>query len=121
MVTYCDGNIMRTEYLDHLPEDWLPAARVFSALGDATRQKILLLFEPGEALSIKEISSAFSLGRSTVVHHLSVLEEAGILSVRRQGRQALYTIVYNTILASLERLRLYIESDLNILSGNTAI
>lgn len=112
---------MRTEYLNRFPEDWKPAARVFSALGDATRQQILLLFEPGEELSIKDISSMFSLGRSTVVHHLSVLEEAGVLCVRRQGREALYSIMYGRVLDSLERLRLFIESDMNMLSGDTAI
>ena len=106
---------MRTEYINSLPEDWLPTALVFSALGDTTRQQILLLFEPGEELSIKAISSMFPLGRSTIVHHLSVLEEANILSVRRQGRQALYSIRYDTVLMSLERLRLFIESDLKIL------
>lgn len=110
---------MRTEYLNLFPEDWKPAARVFSALGDTTRQQILLLFEPGEELSIKDISSMFSLGRSTIVHHLSVLEEAGVLSVRRQGREALYSIRYELVLDSLERLRLFIESDMNMLPGGT--
>lgn len=110
---------MRTEYLNMFPKDWKPAARVFSALGDTTRQQILLLFEPGEELSIKDISSMFSLGRSTIVHHLSVLEEAGVLSTRRKGREALYSIMYERVLDSLERLRLFIESDMNMLSGNT--
>lgn len=108
---------MRTGYLDRFPDEWKPAARVFSALGDTTRQQILLLFEPGEELSIKDISSVFLLGRSTIVHHLSVLEEAGILSVRRQGRQALYSIVHKVVLDSLEQLRLFIENDLDILAG----
>ena len=110
---------MRTEYINAFPKDWEPAARVFSSLGDTTRQQILLLFEPGEELSIKDVSSVFSLGRSTIVHHLSVLEGAGVLSVRRQGRMALYSIVYERILDSLERLRLFIESDMNMLFGNT--
>jgi len=110
---------MRTEYLDHLVQDWRPTALVFSALGDKTRQKILLLFEPGEELSIKDISSKFTLGRSTIVHHLSVLEEAGILSVRKLGRHTLYSIVYETILESLEKLRLFIESDLNMISNKS--
>lgn len=111
---------MRTEYLHALPEDWQPTALVFSALGDVTRQRILLLFEPGEALSIKAIASVFPLGRSTVVHHLAVLEKAGILSVRRQGREALYSIRYGTILESLEKLRLFIEHDLDKLSDKTS-
>ncbi|MDL2283579.1 metalloregulator ArsR/SmtB family transcription factor [Oxalobacter sp. OttesenSCG-928-P03] len=111
---------MRTEYINRLPEDWLPTARVFSALGEATRQQILLLFEPGEELSIKDISAMFSMGRSTIVHHLSVLQEAGIVAVRRQGRQALYSICYEPLLESLEKLRLYIESDLDILTEKNA-
>lgn len=108
---------MRIEYLEAFPEDWRQTAQVFSALGDATRQKILLLFQPGEELSIKDISSVFSLGRSTIVHHLSVLQESGVLSVRKQGRLALYSIVYDVILESLEKLRLFIEDDLKILSS----
>ena len=47
---------MRTTYLTTLPEHWQPVAAVFAAMGDATRQRILLLFEPGEELSIKEIA-----------------------------------------------------------------
>ena len=107
---------MRTEHLDRFPEDWQPVAQVFSALGDTTRQNILLLFEPGEELSIKTIASMFALGRSTIVHHLSILEEAEILSVRRTGRQTLYSIRYDQMLGSLEKLRLYIEADLNTLA-----
>ncbi len=110
---------MRTEYLDNLSQEWRETALVFSALGDITRQKILLLFEPGEELSIKDILSKFDLGRSTIVHHLSVLEEAGILLGRKQGRRTLYVIVYETILESLEKLRLFIESDLKIISSES--
>ena len=43
---------MNTQYLQTLPDDWEAVARVFSALGDATRQKILLLFEPGASISL---------------------------------------------------------------------
>ena len=35
---------MRTQYLKSLPEHWQPVAAVYAALGDETRQKILLLF-----------------------------------------------------------------------------
>ena len=102
---------MRTTYLAALPDHWQPIAAVFAAMGDATRQRILLLFEPGEELSIKDIAAAFDFGRSTIVHHLAVLEKAGILSVRREGRQALYSVCHNIVLDSLEKLRLFIEED----------
>ena len=50
-------------------------------MGDTTRQRILLLFEPGEELSIKDIAAMFDYGRSTIVHHLAVLEKAGVLAM----------------------------------------
>ncbi|NCB23474.1 MAG: ArsR family transcriptional regulator [Deltaproteobacteria bacterium] len=61
---------------------------------------------------IKDIAAAFDFGRSTIVHHLAVLEKAGILSVRREGRQALYSVCHDIVLDSLEKLRLFIEEDL---------
>lgn len=103
---------MKKEYLENLPEHWLPIAEIFSALGDATRQRILLLFEPGEELSIKEIAEQFHLGRTTIVHHLAVLEKAGVLSVRRAGKLALYRTRPEAVLEAIERLRVYIVEDL---------
>ena len=59
---------MRTTYLNTLPEHWQPVAAVFAAMGDTTRQSILLLFEPGEELSIKDIAAAFDF--DTVAAHI---------------------------------------------------
>ena len=104
---------MRTQYITELPPDWQPEARIFAALGDETRQKILLLFEPGDELSIKDIAAQFPLGRTTITHHLGVLEKAGILTVRREGRLALYAMSHATVLDALEKLRLFIVHDLD--------
>jgi DNA-binding transcriptional ArsR family regulator len=103
---------MRTQYLLDYPEHWKPIAAVFSALGDETRQKILLLFVHGEELSIKDIAACFPLGRTTVVHHLKKLESAGILTARRQRGFALYSIHPAVILDALEKLRLFIDEEL---------
>lgn len=102
---------MKTLYLSTLPPHWQPIAAIFSALGDETRQRILLLLEEGEELSIKDIASQFDLGRTTVVHHLAALEKAGILTVRRAGKLALYSAQPGIILDALEKLRLYIEEE----------
>lgn len=103
---------MKTEYIEKLPEHWQPIAEIFSALGDANRQRILLLFEPEEELSIKEIAEQFHLGRTTIVHHLAALERAGILSMRREGKLALYSARPEIILEAIEKLRVYIVEDL---------
>jgi DNA-binding transcriptional ArsR family regulator len=102
---------MKAQYRSSLPPHWQPVAAIFAALGDETRQRILLLFEEGEELSIKDIASQFDLGRTTVVHHLAVLEKAHILAVRRAGKLALYSARPGVILDALESLHLYIEEE----------
>jgi DNA-binding transcriptional ArsR family regulator len=104
---------MRTQYLKGLPEHWKPIAAVFAALGDETRQKILFLFEPGEELSIKDVAACFAFGRTTIVHHLGILEKAGILTARRLGRLSLYSLRHRTVLDALEKLRLFIADDMH--------
>ena len=99
---------MKTEYIDTLPEDWQPTAQVFAAMGDATRQKILLLFGPDEELSIKDIADIFPLSRTAIVHHLLVLERAGVLESRREGKAALYSLREDKVLEAVDRLRTYI-------------
>lgn len=99
---------MRITYLTALPVEWRPAAAVFAALGDAVRQKILLLFEPGEELSIKDIVDVFPLSRTAIVHHLNVLERAGVLHSRRLGKSALYSVQPAIVLEALNGLRQYI-------------
>lgn len=99
---------MRHHYIESLPAEWQPFAAVFAALGDPLRQKILLLFEPGEELSIKAVAGLFPQSRTTIVHHLTVLERSGILAVRRRGKEALYSVRPKTVLEALENLRLYI-------------
>lgn len=64
---------MNTHYLNGLPQEWTAIAEVFSALGDGTRQTILLLFEPGESIELKTFVDILPLSRSAVVHHLKVL------------------------------------------------
>jgi DNA-binding transcriptional ArsR family regulator len=99
---------MNTQFIDTLPDDWLPTAQIFAAMGDATRQKILLLFEPGEELSIKDIADIFPLSRTAIVHHLMVLERAGVLESRREGKSSLYHLREDLVLEAIDRLRTYI-------------
>ena len=102
---------MRTQYRTSLPPHWQPVSAIFAALGDETRQRILLLFDEEEELSIKDIAAQFDLGRTTVVHHLAMLERADILDTRRAGKHAFYSVRPGVILDALEKLHLYIEEE----------
>lgn len=100
---------MKTNHILELPTEWQPIAQVFSALGDTTRQKILLLFEAGEELSIKQIAQTIALSRTAVVHHITVLDQAGILHSRKQGREVFYRIELEKVQYALDQVALYIS------------
>jgi len=82
---------MRASYDRAIPRAWKRTAGVFTALGDPHRQRILLMFEPGEALTATQIVEAAPLSRTAVVHHLRVLRDAGVLRARKAGREVWYT------------------------------
>lgn len=64
--------------------------RVFKALADSTRRFLLdLLFEQdGRALT--DLESQLPMTRFGVMKHLTVLQDAGLIVVRRSGRQKLH-------------------------------
>lgn len=61
---------------------------VFHALADRTRRDILRR-SLSEEHSITELASAYDMSFAAVQKHVSVLHRAGLLSKRREGRQAL--------------------------------
>lgn len=66
-----------------------PAA-VFAALGDLTRLSLVRTLSDGGQRSIASLSAGTSLTRQAVTKHLVVLEQAGLVSSRRNGRERTY-------------------------------
>jgi len=62
-------------------------AKVFIALGDEHRQRILLTFEKGERLTVGQISEVSTLSRPAVSHHLKILRQAGVLDAEKVGKE----------------------------------
>jgi ArsR family transcriptional regulator len=61
------------------------------ALADDTRQQIMRLC-CCQWLSVGEIVDALQVTQPTVSHHLSILKAAGLVNIRREGKQTFYTI-----------------------------
>lgn len=78
---------MKSNYTQTIPPEWHSMSKVFVALGDEHRQRILLLFEPGERLNVGQIAEVSTLSRPTVSHHLKILREAGVLQSEKQGKE----------------------------------
>ncbi|HEV2274721.1 MAG TPA: metalloregulator ArsR/SmtB family transcription factor [Acidobacteriaceae bacterium] len=72
------------------PDALCARARLFQALGNETRLKIIALFSTQE-LCVCDIISAIGGAASTVAHHLRILEDADLVTSRQQGKFTLYT------------------------------
>ena len=100
---------MKTDYLQVLPEEWSAMSKVFTALGDEHRQRILLLFEKGERLNVGQIAEVSTLTRSTVSHHLKILREAGVLSSEKIGKEVWFWINRDTLHTVFADVQTYVR------------
>jgi len=71
--------------------DFTAEMKVFKALADATRLKILKLLSGGE-LCIGELMLALKRPQSSISHNLSLLEDAGLVKERKEGKWCRYRI-----------------------------
>jgi DNA-binding transcriptional ArsR family regulator len=83
---------MHTNYLRAMPSEWVHMSKVFEALGDEHRQRIVLTFEPGEKLTVGQLATVSTLSRPAVSHHLKILREANVLETQKVGKQVYYWI-----------------------------
>jgi ArsR family transcriptional regulator, arsenate/arsenite/antimonite-responsive transcriptional repressor len=71
--------------------DVRPLTRLFRALGDETRLRIVALLSHGE-LCVCHLESALDLNQSTASRQLGILRSAGIVDSRREGTWVYYSI-----------------------------
>ena len=76
------------------------AARVFRALADPTRRQILEELKDGQ-LAAGEIASRFAISGPSISRHLSLLEAADLISVRREGNRLLYQLQPESLISTL--------------------
>jgi DNA-binding transcriptional ArsR family regulator len=80
---------------------------VFSALADETRLDIVTRLANGEA-TLSELSGHYDMSIQAVAKHLSVLEEAGVVSRRREAQRRpirLEAEVFDLMTRWIERYR----------------
>ena len=92
-----------------IPATWTNIARVFIALGDEHRQRILLTFEPGERLNVGQIVEVSTLSRSAVSHHLKILREAGVLQSEKIGKEVYFWLDKKRVKEALAAVTDYLK------------
>lgn len=66
----------------------------FKALCDETRQKILILLMKGEK-NVSELVEQFEMSQPTISHHLNVLKNAKLVTIRKEGKLIYYNVNCN--------------------------
>jgi ArsR family transcriptional regulator len=61
------------------------ALKVAKALADPTRWRLLRAIAAADEISCADLVTLAGLSQATVSHHLKILAEAGLISVRRSG------------------------------------
>ena len=69
----------------------LALGRFLTALGDPTRQRIMMLLSR-ERLNVSDLAERFHLSRPAVSHQIKVLSQAGLLVQERDGRERVYRV-----------------------------
>ncbi len=84
------------------------AARLFAALSDPTRLRLLLALGGGAELCVCDLAHVIEASFSTTSHHLRKLRDLGLLTMRNDGRMVYYA-VRDLRLTRLARLALLDE------------
>jgi DNA-binding transcriptional ArsR family regulator len=66
--------------------------RIFAALGDPTRLKLVELLSDGQSRSIQELSAGFPISRQAMTKHLHVLGQARLVDSERRGREVRFRL-----------------------------
>jgi DNA-binding transcriptional ArsR family regulator len=70
----------------------MDADKVFKALGDPTRRKLLDLLCDENGQTLGQLCAQLDMARQSVTQHLDLLEAANLISTVRKGREKLHFI-----------------------------
>ncbi|MFF8573122.1 ArsR/SmtB family transcription factor [Streptomyces sp. NPDC015140] len=73
----------------------LELAKVFKALGDPVRLRLLSLIasRAGGEVCVCDLTPAFDLSQPTISHHLKLLRQAGLIDCERRGTWVYYWLI----------------------------
>ena len=78
--------------------------RIFAALGDPTRLKLVEILSDGQSRSIQELTAGSPISRQAMSKHLRVLEQARLVHSSRSGREVRFRLEQ----AELEHARAFL-------------
>ncbi len=64
---------------------------VFQAIADPVRREILNILSSKD-LSVNEVAEHFEVSRQAISKQLKILDECGLVNVKKQGRERFYSV-----------------------------
>lgn len=108
------GNCHQTRL--ELAEEFRSCKKPFTALGDETRQQMIIALLESEVHGIRvgEITKRTHLSRPAVSHHLQIFKEAEIIAMYREGTKNYYYVnasetLWSKILSLLKHINEIVE------------
>ncbi len=72
-------------------------AKIFSALGDPLRLRIIDVLSEREQACGKELSELLGVSVALVSHHAKLLEDAGLISRKKEGQYSRFSLNADTL------------------------
>ena len=83
--------LKKGDYMTDKQESLLKLAELFKILGDPTRLKIVELLLESE-MCVNHIAETMEMGQSAISHQLRVLRQARLVTYRKDGKTAYYSL-----------------------------
>jgi DNA-binding transcriptional ArsR family regulator len=81
--------------------------RVFHALADPARRRIIVLLREAGELKVGDVGKAFAMTQNGVSKHVKVLEEAGLVERRVDGREHWISVSWSALQPAYEWLHFH--------------
>lgn len=83
--------------------------KIFKAMADINRRKILTLLKDKD-YSVNELLKNFEIGQATLSNHLAILKKAKLVDCKTLGKQRIYRLNLDVLIAFAENLRKFVGS-----------
>ncbi|AVL00036.1 transcriptional regulator [Pediococcus inopinatus] len=101
----------KTEDFQMIERGFVQSQAIFVALGDENRQSIIIsLLKAGcDGLRVGQLTEQTHLSRPAVSHHLKILKEAQLVSIRKDGTKHYYAVQPSKNFAIMQQTAAIIE------------
>ena len=93
-----------------MSKKYIVQARVFKAMSDENRLKILELLHERD-YNASELLDEMDFGQSTLSHHMKILLNAGVVQARKNGKWTYYTLQRGAYEQMIDWMKHYVSPE----------